>query len=232
MSDTVLGPGSFFLSRKTCAFLAYPVSGSPAPLPPPAGGEEGCLTGRALAEHPSLQFSLSVVSNFLRPHGLQHARLPCPLPTSGACSNSRPSSRWCHPAISSSVVPVSSRLLGSGFAALVITLKATRGQRRLILSWITAQPEQLPSLKRGPFSSSQCVEDHFANWSTQQITSAYLKLWYSSECFPQLLFHLKRTEFFLISVHRLLNFGDMRSHQACDPAMTWPPLPAVTQLGR
>ena len=171
MSDTVLGPGSFFLSRKTCAFLAYPVSGSPAPLPPPAGGEEGCLTGRALAEPPSLQFSRPVVSNSLRPHGLQHARLPCPLPTSGACSNSRPSSQWCHPAISSSVDPVSSCLQGSGFAALVITLKATRGQRSPILPWIRAQPEQLPSLKRGPFSRSQCVEDHFANWLTQQITN-------------------------------------------------------------
>ena len=41
------------------------------------------------------------------PHGLQHARLPCPSPTPGACSNSCPSSRWCHPTISSSVVPFS-----------------------------------------------------------------------------------------------------------------------------
>ena len=43
-------------------------------------------------------------------HGLQHARLPCPLPTPRACSNSCPSSRWCHPTISSSVIPFSSRL--------------------------------------------------------------------------------------------------------------------------
>ena len=46
----------------------------------------------------------------LQPHGLQHPRLPCPSPTSGACSNSCPSSRWCHPTISSSVVPFSSCL--------------------------------------------------------------------------------------------------------------------------
>ena len=46
----------------------------------------------------------------LRPHGLQHARLPCPSPTPGACSNLRPSSQWCHPTISSSVVPFSSCL--------------------------------------------------------------------------------------------------------------------------
>ena len=56
--------------------------------------------------HP--QFSSSVVSDSLRSHGLQHARPPCPSPTPGACSNSCPSSRWCHPTISSSVVPFSS----------------------------------------------------------------------------------------------------------------------------
>ena len=53
----------------------------------------------------SVQFSHSVVSDSLRPHGLQHARLPCPSSTTGARANSCPSSRWCHPTISSSVVP-------------------------------------------------------------------------------------------------------------------------------
>ena len=53
------------------------------------------------------QFSCSVVSNSLQSHGLQHARLPCPSPIPGACSNSCPLSRWCHPTISSSVVPFS-----------------------------------------------------------------------------------------------------------------------------
>ena len=52
----------------------------------------------------SVQFSHSVTSNSLRPHGLQHARLPCPLP------NSCPLSQWCHPTISLSVVPFSSCL--------------------------------------------------------------------------------------------------------------------------
>ena len=56
----------------------------------------------------SVQFSRSVVSDSLRPHELQHARPPCPSPTPGVHSNLRPSSRWCHPAISSSVVPFSS----------------------------------------------------------------------------------------------------------------------------
>ena len=57
-----------------------------------------------------LQFSLSVVSNSLWPHGPQHARLPCPSPIPRACSNSCPSSRWCCPTISSSVVPFFSYL--------------------------------------------------------------------------------------------------------------------------
>jgi len=58
----------------------------------------------------SVQFSCSVVSDSLQCCGLQHARLPCPSPSPGACSNSRPLSRWCHPTISSCVVPFSSCL--------------------------------------------------------------------------------------------------------------------------
>ena len=57
-----------------------------------------------------VQFSCSVMSDSLRPHGLQHARLPCPSPTAEACSNSCPSNWWCHPTISSSVIPFSSCL--------------------------------------------------------------------------------------------------------------------------
>ena len=56
----------------------------------------------------SVQFSCSVVSDFLQPHESQHARPPCPLPTSGVHSDSCPLSQWCHPAISSSVIPFSS----------------------------------------------------------------------------------------------------------------------------
>ena len=56
----------------------------------------------------SVQFSCSVVSDSLRPHGLQHPRPPCPSPTPGVHSNSCPLSRWRHPTISSSVVPFSS----------------------------------------------------------------------------------------------------------------------------
>ena len=56
----------------------------------------------------SVQFSRSVVSNTLWPHESQHARPPCPSPTPGVYSNPCPSSQWCHPATSSSVVPFSS----------------------------------------------------------------------------------------------------------------------------
>ena len=58
----------------------------------------------------SVQFSHSVMSDSLRPHGLQHVRLPCPSPTPGAWSNSCPLHQWCHSTISSSVVPFSSCL--------------------------------------------------------------------------------------------------------------------------
>ena len=57
-----------------------------------------------------LLFSRSVVSDSLWPPGLQHTRLPCPSPSTWTCSNSCPLSRWCHPTISSSVLPFSSCL--------------------------------------------------------------------------------------------------------------------------
>ena len=66
------------------------------------------LSRKGCHELTGVQFSRSVVSNSLWPHGLQHARPPCPSPTPGVYSNSCPSSRWCHQAISSSVVPFSS----------------------------------------------------------------------------------------------------------------------------
>ena len=58
----------------------------------------------------SVQFSSSVMSDSLQPHGLQHARPPCPSPPARVYSNSCPLSRWCHPTISSSVIPFSSCL--------------------------------------------------------------------------------------------------------------------------
>ena len=77
----------------------------------------------------SVQFSLSVVSDSSRPHESHHARPPCPSPTSGVLSNSRPLSQWCHPAISSSVVPFSSCL--QFLSALVFSNESTLRMRWL-----------------------------------------------------------------------------------------------------
>ena len=71
----------------------------------------GCLfvfKSAAATQFSSIQ--LLSLSDSLRPHGLQHTKLPCPSPTPGAYSNSCPSNCWCHPIISYSVVPFSSRL--------------------------------------------------------------------------------------------------------------------------
>ena len=65
-------------------------------------------TAMTIRIHNSSQFSCSVMSDSLRLHASQHARLPYPSPTPGACPDSCPSSSWCHPTISSFVVPFSS----------------------------------------------------------------------------------------------------------------------------
>ena len=72
--------------------------------------KKGFLTGRCVFLYYKIYFYLfshSVMSNSLRPHGLKHYRFPCPSPTPGACSNWCSLSQWCHPTISSSVIPFS-----------------------------------------------------------------------------------------------------------------------------
>ena len=63
-----------------------------------------------ISDFVTVQFSCSVVSDSLQPHGLKDTRLPCPLPTPGVYPNPCPLSWWCHPAISSSIIPFSSHL--------------------------------------------------------------------------------------------------------------------------
>ena len=77
---------------------------NPLPLPPSFSSPHPESPGKYLL----LLFSHSVVSNSLWPHGLQHARLCCPSLSPWVCSNSCPLSQWCHPTISSSVIPFSS----------------------------------------------------------------------------------------------------------------------------
>ena len=67
-----------------------------------------CAVLCLVTQFSSAQFSNSIVSDCLWPNGLQHARPPCPSPIARAYSNSCPLSKWCHPTISSSVVPFSS----------------------------------------------------------------------------------------------------------------------------
>ena len=78
-----------------------------------------------------LLFSCSVVSNSLWLHGLQHARLPCPSPPSGAFSNSCPSSWWSHPTISSSVVPFSCLQSFSASGSFPVSWLFTSGVQRI-----------------------------------------------------------------------------------------------------
>ena len=82
---------------------------------PTQGSNLGILQCRQILYWPTHQCSFSSVQSLscvwlFETHGLQRARLPCPSPTPGACSNSCPLSQWCHPTISSSVIPFSSRL--------------------------------------------------------------------------------------------------------------------------
>ena len=83
----------------------------------------------------SVQFSCSVVSDSLQPHGLQHARFPCPSPSPRAYSNSCPSSQWCHPTISSSVVP---------FSISVCCVLSHFSHARLCMLWTVAHQALLP----------------------------------------------------------------------------------------
>ena len=96
----------------------------------------------------SVQFSCSVVSNSLRPHESQHARPPCPSPSPGVHSDSRPSSPWCHPAISSSVVPFSScpQSLPASESFPVSQLFSWGGQKYWSFSFSIIPCKEIPGL--------------------------------------------------------------------------------------
>ena len=103
-------PLSMEVSRKACS-SGFPVPYSGDLANPGIEPRSPVLQADSLPAEPEccmpFQFSCSVVSDSLWSHGLQHTRLPCPSPTPRAYSNSCPSSWWCHPTISSSVVPFS-----------------------------------------------------------------------------------------------------------------------------
>ena len=146
----------------------------------------------------SVQFSCSLVSNSLQSHESQHTRPPCPSPSPGVHSNSRPSSWWCHPAISSSVVPFSScpqsvpasesfpvsQLFtwggqSTGVSALASFLpKNTQGWSPLEWTgWISLQPKGLSrvfsntTVQKHPFFSAQLSSQsnsHIHTWPQEK----------------------------------------------------------------
>ena len=134
-----------------------------------------------------VQFGHSVMSNSLRPYGLQHTRLPCPSATPGACSNSCPSSRWCHQTISSSVIPFSSCLQSfSASGSFPISQFFTSGGQS-IGAWASVLPiyiqDWFPLRLTGLISlQSKELSRVFSNTTVQkhQFFGAQLSLWSNS----------------------------------------------------
>ena len=135
----------------------------------------------------SVQFSHSVVSDSLRPHESQHARPPCPSPTLGVHSDSRPSSQWYHPAISSSVVPFSScpQSLPASECFPMSQLFAWGGQS----TGVSASASFLPKKSQGWSPSewtgwislqSKGLSRVFSNTTVQSINSLALSLLHSA----------------------------------------------------
>ena len=144
-------------------------------------------------------FSHSVVSGSLRSRGLQRARLPCPSPTPGACSNSCPLSRWCHPSSSSSAVPFSSRLqsfptLGS---SPVSQLFASGGQS----TGVSASTSVLPVNIQGWFPLG-----------CSRVLNKFLNL-------PSLSLLICKTGDYFIPVN--FHWELLSSHATCLTSVTW-----------
>ena len=123
----------------------------------------------------SVQFSCSVASKFLRPPELQHTRPPCPSPTPGVHPDSCPSSQWCHPAISPSVIPFSSHLqsfsasgsggqnIGVSASAFVLPMNIQGWSPLGWTGWISLQSKRLSrvfsntTVQKHQFFSAQLV---------------------------------------------------------------------------
>ena len=143
-----------------------------------------------------VQFSRSVVSESLRPHEPKHTRPPCPSPTPGVYSNACPLSRWCHPTISSSVIPFSSchqsftasgsfpvsQLFASGGQSIGVSASASalpmNIQDWFPLAWTGLNSLQSQGLSR--VSSNTTVQKH-------QFFGTQLSLWSSSHIHSWLL---------------------------------------------
>ena len=123
----------------------------------------------------SVQFSCSVVSDSLRPHESQHTRPPCPSPTPGAYSNSCPSSRWCHPAISSSVIPFSfcsQSLPASGSFPMSLQSFKVLAQRSINFKGRNqlGDPADTMLIKEAQWAASTMEQQHNVLWGGHNTT--------------------------------------------------------------
>ena len=143
-----------------------------------------------------VSFSRSVVSNSLWPHGLQYARIPCPSPSPGVCSNSCPLNQWCNPTISSSVIPVSSCLQSfpASGSFLMSQFFASGGQINGASASVSVLPMNsqgwIPLGLTGRISlQSKGFSRVFSNTTVQkhQFFCAHLSLWSNSHICTWLL---------------------------------------------
>ena len=125
----------------------------------------------------SVQFSRSVMSNSLRPHESQHTRPPCPSPTPGVHSNSRPSSRWYHPAISSSVIPFSScpHSLPASQSFPMSQLFAWGGQSTGVSASASFLPKNTQGLSPLEWTGWISLQSKGLSWSPKYMNSQFTK---------------------------------------------------------
>ena len=134
----------------------------------------------------SVQFSHSVVSDSLQPHELQHARPPCPSPTPGVHSDSRPWSQWCHPAITSSVIPFSScpQSLPASESFPMSQLVAWGGQSTGVSALASFLPKSVP-LNAMPLSHPELRWEGHGKCSEfwgPSVQIGVLNLWSPGQC--------------------------------------------------
>ena len=146
------------------------------------------------SEGSSVQFSCSVMSNSLRHHESQHARPLCPSPAPGVHSNSHPSSRWCHPAISSSVIPFSScpqslpasgsfpmnqlftwgsQSTGVSASASILPMNTQDWSPLGWTTWISLQAKGLPRV----FSNTTVQKHHFFGAQISSQSNSHIHTW-------------------------------------------------------
>ena len=126
-------------------------------------------------------FGCSVISDYLQSHGLQHARLPCPSPSPGACSNSCPLIPWCHPTASCSVIPFSSCLQSFPISGSILMsqLFASGGQITGVSASASILPMNLLWVRKDrPYiKCSYCKKDKTA--MNILFTCSFISFWWT-----------------------------------------------------